>query len=147
MSNQTTLYYVPAIDVKEPALSANGLGSGLRWLRERRDLSLREIGQLSGVDHAYIHRLEKGDKSNPTEDTMDKLIRVLRADPRQSSVMKWLVSHPDTDPDMVEYALENESISIELFTAAAGVAFRGAGRPDPETLFARVRQIFEEDAP
>ena len=34
----------------------------LARLRERRDLSLRELGLISGVDHAYIHRLETGEK-------------------------------------------------------------------------------------
>ena len=31
-----------------------GLGVALKTLRERRTLSLREIGQLSSVDHAYV---------------------------------------------------------------------------------------------
>ncbi|MCH4590615.1 hypothetical protein L7A49_33000, partial [Achromobacter xylosoxidans] len=33
-------------------MSQTGLGVALKTLRERRTLSLREIGQLSSVDHA-----------------------------------------------------------------------------------------------
>jgi len=40
----------------------------LRLFREERTLSLRELSTLSGVDHAYIHRLESGDKTAPSPD-------------------------------------------------------------------------------
>ena len=55
-----------------------GLGVALKTLRERRTLSLREIGQLSSVDHAYVHRLETGEKTNPSEDLVEKLLKVLK---------------------------------------------------------------------
>lgn len=121
-----------------------GLGVALRWLRARRRLSLRELGQLSGVDHAYIHRLEKGEKSNPTDEILAKLLRVLRADPREADIVRWLAAHPNADPKVVEFALNDPSISIDLFSAAASIVHRGSGRPDPATLFNRVRQIFAE---
>ena len=105
---------------------------------------MRELGQLSGVDHAYIHRLEKAEKSNPTDETLAKLLRVLRADPREADIVRWLSAHPDADPKVVEFALNNPSISIDLFSAAASIVHRGSGRPDPATLFNRVRQIFAE---
>ena len=40
----------------------SALGFLIRFLREQRGLSLRELGRLAGVDHAYIHRLETGEK-------------------------------------------------------------------------------------
>ncbi|MYH15985.1 MAG: helix-turn-helix transcriptional regulator [Gammaproteobacteria bacterium] len=123
----------------------NGLGTAIRLLRDRRTLSLREISQLSGVDHAYIHRLEKGEKSRPTDETLDKILRVLRADTREADIVRWLVSRPDSDPGVVEFALNDPSITIDMFSAAAGVVHRGSGRPDPATLFDRIRQIFAED--
>ena len=126
-------------------MSHNGLGTALRHLRDRRTLSLREISQLSGVDHAYIHRLEKGEKSRPTDETLDKILRVLRAGPRETDIVRWLVSHPDSDSRVVEFALNDPSITIDMFSAGAGVVHRGAGRPDPATLFKRIRQIFAED--
>ena len=41
-------------------------GYALRKFREGRGLSLRELGTLCGIDHAYIHRLEKDEKTAPS---------------------------------------------------------------------------------
>ena len=125
-------------------MDKNGLGSALRVLRERRTLSLREFGQLSDVDHAYIYRLEKGDKTSPTWETLKKLLKVLRVDDRETSIVRWLVDHPECDPAIVKYALNDNSIDIEMFSAAAGVVPRETTRPSPEILFMRIRRIFSE---
>jgi transcriptional regulator with XRE-family HTH domain len=122
----------------------SGLGVALRALRERRTLSLREVGQLSSVDHAYVHRLESGEKTSPSVDLVGKLLKALKPSERDAQIVKWLINHPDADPALVEYVLADPSIGAELFTAAAGIRHRGAGRPDPATLMARVRRVFEE---
>lgn len=122
-----------------------GLGVALRVLRERRTLSLRELSQLSKVDHAYVHRLETGEKMNPSQDLVGKLLKVLKVSERDADVIKALVEQPDADPALVEYVLADQSIGVQLFTAAAGIRHRGSARPDPATLIARVKRIFEED--
>ena len=53
-------------------------GSALQFFREERNLSLRELGKLSDVDHAYIHRLESGDKGAPSVEILEKLFRGLK---------------------------------------------------------------------
>lgn len=120
-----------------------GLGSALKKLRERRTLSLREVHQLSGVDHAYIHRLETGEKTAPTPELIAKLLKVLKPDEREADMVKWLVDHPDADPALVEYVLADATIGMDVFTAAAGVRHRGTTRPDPATLIGRIRRAFE----
>lgn len=127
-------------------MAQTGLGVALRVLRERRTLSLRELSQLSTVDHAYVHRLETGERTNPSQDLVGKLLKVLKASERDAEIVKSLVEQPDADPALVEYVLADSSIGVQLFTAAAGVRHRGTTRPDPATLIARVRRIFEEDA-
>lgn len=122
-----------------------GLGIALKKLRERRTLSLREVGQLSTIDHAYIHRLESGEKTSPTAELIGKLLKVLKPDEREAEMVKWLTDHAEADPALVEYVMADPSISLELFTAAAGVRHRGTVRPDPATLIARVRRAFEMD--
>jgi transcriptional regulator with XRE-family HTH domain len=126
-------------------MSQTGLGVALRKLRERRTLSLREISQLSAVDHAYIHRLETGEKDSPSDDLLDKLLKVLKPAGRDSEMVRWLVGHPDTDPRLVEYVLDDPSIELHLFTAAAGIRHRGTARPDPATLIERVKRAFEDE--
>ena len=122
-----------------------GLGVALKTLREKRTLSLREVGELSNIDHAYVHRLETGEKANPSQDLVDKLLKVLKPNERDTNLVKWLVDHADTDPDLVEFAFKDPQIAIHEFTAAAGIRHRGTSRPDPATLIARIRRAFAED--
>lgn len=122
-----------------------GLGVALRSLRERRTLSLREMSQLSLVDHAYVHRLETGEKTSPSHELVGKLLKVLKPSERDADLVKWLVDHPDADSALVEFVLADPGIALEVFTAAAGVRHRGNARPDPATLIARIKRAFEDD--
>ena len=126
-------------------MSQTGLGVALKTLRERRTLSLREIGQLSSVDHAYVHRLESGEKANPSPDLVEKLLRVLKPGERDAALVMWLVDHAEADPRLVEFVLNDPSITIDIFSAAAGVRHRGNVRPDPATLIARIQRAFEDE--
>ena len=126
-------------------MSQTGLGVALKTRRERRTLSLREIGQLSSVDHAYVHRLESGEKTNPSSDLIEKLLRVLKPGERDAALVMWLVDHAEADPRLVEFVLNDPSISIDIFSAAAGVRHRGNARPDPATLIARIQRAFEDE--
>lgn len=126
-------------------MALSGLGVALRKLRERRTLSLREMSQLSSVDHAYVHRLETGEKTSPSEELVGKLIKVLKPTEREAGIVKWLVEHPDTDTDLVSFVLDDENVDLEIFTMAAGVRHRGNARPDPATLIARVRRALEDE--
>lgn len=122
-----------------------GLGVALKTLRERRTLSLREFSKLSEVDHAYIHRLESGEKTNPTPEMIDKLLKSLKPSEREEELIKWLADHADTDPELVEFTIANPEIEMHWFAAAAGIRHRGTTRPDPATLIARVKKLFEDD--
>ncbi|KLB48363.1 helix-turn-helix domain-containing protein, partial [Xanthomonas euvesicatoria] len=102
-----------------------GLGVALKTLRERRTLSLREVGQLASVDHAYVHRLESGDKTSPSQDLLGKLVKVLKPSARDAEIVNWLAMHEDADPLLVEFVLKDESVELDIFTAAAGVRHRG----------------------
>lgn len=123
----------------------SGLGVMLRKLRETRGLSLREVGQLCSIDHAYVHRLETGEKESPSEELFVRLLRVLKPDERESNMAKWLATHPTADPNAVEFALNNPNIPLDVFEAAASMSHRGSARPDMATLFARVQRAFEDD--
>ena len=53
-------------------------GYALRKFRESRHLSLREFGKLCDIDHAYIHRLEREEKTAPSEQVVDAFVRALK---------------------------------------------------------------------
>ncbi|TCL06973.1 helix-turn-helix domain-containing protein [Sodalis ligni] len=122
-----------------------GLGVALKILRERRTLTLREVSQLSSVDHAYVHRLETGEKANPSQDLVERLLKVLKPGERDAALVKWLVDHTDADPKLVEFVLKDPTISADIFSAAAGIRHRGTTRPDPAMLIARIKRAFEDD--
>ena len=122
-----------------------GLGVAIKTLRERRTLSLREIGQLSSVDHAYVYRLETGEKTNPSPEMVEKLLNVLKPSERDAALVTWLVDHADADPSLVQFVLQDPSIGIDVFTMAAGVRHRGNTRPAPATLIARIKRALEDD--
>ena len=105
-------------------MSTPALGSVLRALREKRGLSLRELGQLAEVDHAYIHRLETGAKEAPSEEVLGKLARAL---------------------GLAMHVLGDQSVTFDVFAGAASTAFRGSGRPDYKKMIERVRRFLEEE--
>lgn len=122
-----------------------GLGAALKALRERRMLSQRELGELSAVDNAYINRLESGEKTNPTAETLGKLLRALKATGRDADMLKWLADHAEASPDLVSYVLERPDIPVDYFISAAGIRFRGDARPAPEKLIERVKLLYEAE--
>lgn len=125
-------------------MAQTGLGILLKSLRDGRGLSLRETGQLSEVDHAYIHRLETGDKDSPSPDVLNKLLKVLKPGERELEMAKWLSGH-DANPELVSYTLSDPSFTAEMFTTAAGMRHRGNARPDVETVVTRVKKLFLDE--
>lgn len=125
-------------------MQQTALGLLIQSLRERRGLKLRELGQLADVDHAYIYRLETGARESPSDDVLSKLIRGLKATKREAAMLRYLAEHTETDLALVKLAIEDETITYEVFSAAAAAAFRGA-KPDPRKLIDRVRRILDEE--
>ncbi len=125
-------------------MSQPALGLLLQRLREERRLSLRELAQLAEVDHAYIHRLESGDKESPSDEVLSKLIRALKTSKREAGMLRYLAEHSDTDPSLVRHVLGDKTVTYEIFVSVAGAAFRG-NRPNYPRLVARVRRILDEE--
>lgn len=124
-------------------MAQSGLGALLRKLREARDLSSRELGQLADVDHTYIYRLETGEKQSPSEEVLARLLRVLRAKPREVEMAQFMMNN-EVNPDWVEHVLATD-LTAEMFEMGATMRHRGVGRPDMEAVAARVRKALEDD--
>jgi len=123
----------------------SALGVLLRNLREGRKFSFRELAQLADVDHAYIYRLETGSKESPSPEALQKLIKALKADKRESDMLRFLAEHPNTGPSLAALAVEDPSLTYDEFTIVAGMAFRGTARPDYRKMVERIRRIAAED--
>ncbi len=122
-----------------------GFGLLLQSLREERGLSLRELAQLAGIDHAYIYRLETGGKEAPSEEVLSKLIRALKIGKRETEMLRYLAKFTETDAGLVAHVLKDPTISFEVFTSVASTAFRGNARPDYATRIERIRRILDDE--
>lgn len=127
-------------------MSTTALGILLRHLRERSELSLRELGDRADLDHAYIYRLETGHKVAPSTDVTARLARALELTTREREILECVAERPGTDPRLAELAAEDPTISSEEFFTAAGTTFRGRARPDPRTMIERARRMLRDEA-
>jgi transcriptional regulator with XRE-family HTH domain len=133
--------------VKEVSMAESALSAVLRRLREGRGLSLREVSQLSGLDHAYIYRLETGEKEAPSDEALARLFRALRPTSRQERVVRFLVGR-EVSVDLVDSSIiDDPSIALEDFESAAQMSFRGK-RPTTSaewrTAIERIRKLRED---
>ena len=121
------------------------LGFLLRKMREERGLSLRELARLADIDHAYIYRLETGDKESPSDDLLAKLIRALKAGKREAEMLRFLAAHGQTRAELVAHVMADPSITFQEFLGVAVQNFRGTTRPDYGKQFARIRRWIAEE--
>lgn len=103
-------------------------GYALKKFREGRGLSLRELGKLCEIDHAYIHRLEKDEKTAPSEQVLDSFIRYLKLTPRRAALLRLLVGK-SVNELLVDVFIEDEDRSLELLEPSYQMSFRGK-RPE-----------------
>jgi transcriptional regulator with XRE-family HTH domain len=125
-------------------MGQTALGVLLEHLRELRGFSLRDLSDLSKVDHAYIYRLEKGDKESPSAEVLARLIRPLKAAAREAAMLHYLAEHTETDPGLVTHVLLDNTITYDVFGMVAGAAHRGK-KPDYAKLIARARAVLADE--
>lgn len=51
--------------------------NNLKRIRTSKNLTIKELSDLSGVSMGYICHLEKGTRKNPSRDVMEKIAKVL----------------------------------------------------------------------
>ena len=128
-------------------MAASAFGTVLRRLREGRGLSPREVGKLSGLDHAYVYRLETGEKEAPSDDALGRLFRALKPNKRQEHILRFLVGR-DVAIDLVDASIvDDPDIALEDFEAAAQMSFRGKQPKGPaewRKAIEKIRKFREE---
>jgi transcriptional regulator with XRE-family HTH domain len=130
-------------------LMASAFGVLLKRLRERRfpSLSLRQFAQLCDLDHAYIHRLETGEKASPSAETLGSIFRVMKPSPIEERLLRFLVGR-DTDLALVDESIvDRPDLIPEHFESAAAMSFRGKRPSTPEEWWQMIERIkrYEED--
>lgn len=125
-------------------MAESGFGFLIKFLREQRGLSLRELGRLAEVDHAYVHRLETGDKESPSAEVLGRLIKPLKAGKREAEMLHYLRNRPETPTGLVSRVVQDPTIGFDVFSVAASMVFRGR-RPDFEEILQRARRALQDE--
>ncbi|WP_050607236.1 helix-turn-helix domain-containing protein [Clostridium niameyense] len=73
-------------------------GENIKRLRELKGLGVNELSRMSGVNASYISAMERGEKENPTINTLKKL-----ADTLEVTVDELMKSEPISEDKLKEY--------------------------------------------
>ncbi|MDF2879501.1 MAG: putative transcriptional regulator [Clostridiaceae bacterium] len=63
----------------ERAIEDN-FGSIIRYLREKKEYSLKDLENITGISASYIHRMEKGERKAPSYPIIEKLANALEVE-------------------------------------------------------------------
>ena len=102
-----------------------GFGDALRLFREERGLSLRELGTLSGVNYAYIQRLESNDKTAPSEEKIDALSSALKLTAQRRGLLRALITMSPVPDALFEAMRQHPPATVDAFIVSSKVSFRG----------------------
>jgi transcriptional regulator with XRE-family HTH domain len=119
----------------------------VRRLREAKGLSLRDVGQLAELDHAYVHRLETGEKEAPSDDALSRLFRALKPTKRHETLLRFLVGRQVPLEMLDPSIIDDPEITPEDFESAAQMNFRGTAPTTTEDwrrAIDRIRRLREE---
>lgn len=115
----------------------------LAQARERRNLSFRSLEKRADdLSHAYIWRLEKGEKDAPSPATMQKLGSALQLTEREQQIFDLLVKTP-VDDVLYGVMLSRQDIPWEELETVATMSFRGE-RPATEEQWIKRIEIIRE---
>ena len=109
-----------------------GFGEALKRYRDERGLSLRELDKLSGVNYAYIQRLENNEKTAPSDEVLESLGNALKLSPQRRGVLQCLRTMPAVPDALFEAMLEHAVATVDAFMIAARVSFRGDRPTTPQ---------------
>jgi transcriptional regulator with XRE-family HTH domain len=102
-----------------------GFGDALNQFRVERGLSLRELDKLSGVNYAYIQRLESNDRTAPSSEKIDSLMVALKLNAQRREVLRYLLVSPPVPDALFGAVFQNPALSPDAFVVAARMSFRG----------------------
>lgn len=94
-------------------------GELLAFLREKKDVTLRELARGIGVSAPFLSDVEKGRRSSLTAERIEKVVAVLHLDEDERTALYTAAGkQKKTIPlDLPEYIMEHEYVSAALRTA------------------------------
>ena len=111
--------------------------------REQRGLTLRQLQEKAdNLDHAYISRLEKGDRDKPSEATIEKLAKALQLNKREHQIFS-LLSEREIDNALYTIMASRLDIEWSHLEPVATMSFRGQ-RPSSEEDWLKMIKLIQE---
>lgn len=105
--------------------------------QKRQTTSYRQLEErVEDLNHVYIWRLAAGQRTSPSQDTVEKLARALELAPRDAQILE-LLSRTPLDDTLYQLINEHPEIPIEDIAPAATMSFRGS-RPSSKDDWMRV---------
>lgn len=118
-----------------------GFGDALKRFREDRGLSLRELDKLSGVNYAYIQRLESTEKTSPSDDKLDALYSALKLTAQRRGLLNCLLSISPVPDALFEAMFQHPAATVDAFLIASRVSFRGTRPVTPQDWIGKLDEI------
>jgi len=111
--------------------------------RERQGLTLRQLeSKADDLDHAYIWRLEQGDRDKPSVTVIEKLSKALQLDEREYKIFT-LLAEREIDEALYHIMLSRRDIDWSYLEIAATISFRGQ-RPSSEEAWLNKIELIQE---
>lgn len=94
-------------------------GELLTFLREQKDVTLRELARKIGVSAPFLSDVEKGRRSALTADRIEKVAAALQLDADVKTALYNAAGKQKNaiPPDLPDYIMEHEYVSAALRTA------------------------------
>lgn len=109
------------------------LGNYIKTLREKKELSQRQLAYLAGLSNTEISRIESGARENPSVDTLKKLAPHLGVSLEDlMSKAGYIDSNNDTDDDKINNEVEELLETLRR-------------RPEMKMLFSIGKKATKED--
>lgn len=120
------------------------LAGFIATMRERKELSFRDLERRAGdLDHAYIWRLEKGDRAAPSMEVVDRLSHALELDEREVEVFKLLARSVTVEDSLYRLMVSRADIPWVDFEDVATMSFRGE-RPNTEDAWLKRIELIQQ---
>lgn len=111
--------------------------------REKNGLTLRQLqDKANNLDHAYISRLEKGERERPSEATIEKLAKALQLTKREHQIMA-LLAEREIDDNLYSLMTTRTDLAWSDLEPVATMSFRGQ-RPSSREDWLRIIDLLKE---
>ena len=100
-------------------ISEKTFGELLTFLREQKDVTLRELARGIGVSAPFLSDVEKGRRAALTAERLEKVVAVLHLDSEEKTALYDAAGKQKNSipPDLPDYFMEHEYVSAALRTA------------------------------